>query len=1485
MKRNCGRSRWRPAGAGAALAGLVLLAGAAAAARAQNAPAVRAASRFHPDASFTADSLLRTAAGHVKNGQWAEAIGLYQRVIREFGGTVTKIVPPDLPAGAGTQLFVDARENAHRQLAAMPPEARAVYRRRVDAEADRLYRDGLARRDPAPLRRVVETAFCSSRGDDAADLLGDWAFRDGRFGEALACYRRLVPDAADPNTLRHPDPDVDRARVAAKILLCRAAMGETPPGDAELKAFATQFPDAAGRLAGRNGPLAASVAQAVAADRLAPPPLPDGRWPTFAGAPTRTRVAAAPIDVGSLQWRVKLEPINPVRSVNGPFMIGGRFQPASAPRPDRGLAYFPAVVGDQVVLCDASRLMAYNLGDRPVSDAAAAAAQAEVKVAWDQPLPNAFGGPSARPVYGTPRYTVTGHGDRIFARLGPPGSRIGPSYVVAVRNNREVDGKLLWRRASNDIDLPRKPNGPALPSRSAAFEGTPVADGRNVYVGLTEPGAMIASYVACLDAETGATRWVRFLGEATAPFDQMGGFPTSDDVGTRLLSLAGGTLYYQTNLGALAAIEAETGAIRWIATYPQRDLRGGMASGGRDLNPAIVHDGLVIIAPDDAAEILAFRAGAGTLAWKSPALPEVSHLLGVAGGRLIATGNRVWSLDAATGKVLIYWPQGGAGFPGYGRGVLAGGAIYWPTRETIHVLDLATGLKADRGPIALQQAFGTGGGNLAVGDGYLVVAQEDALVVFCQNSRLIHRFKEAIAAAPGDAANYMRLARVAEATGDDELALSSLDGVLAHAKPAETLDGQPLRDAARGGRHRLLVRAGTAAMRAGRWAEAAKRFEGAAADAPGDREALAARLLWADALDRDRRPKAAVALLQDLLAQERLRGLTVPADDRRTVRADLLIADRLAVLIAAHGTELYADFERQARALLARGRAEGDARLLEEIGRSFPAARAVPEALLALGALRLHPKDARDARPADAARAYRRLLAVAADDPTRARALIGLAEAYAAQGFLVPAREAYDQAQARYPEVRLEPEGGGGGGAAPDRTVASVVAERLAAGPFARLAADRDAPGLPSPLVRLWSAKWSAPARPIAADGVPPAPAAGRVFLAEGSALRPVEPRSGKSAWSADLGDAPVWVGYLADRVLAATATRLVALDVASGEVRWRFDAADPNPVRRVANPFAGARAVEPPKAPRGGPIAGFRVEGNRVYCLRGDRELLALDGESGQVDWSYTPAAGALNSRFWVGPRRVLVQTLSPGAVVVLDTETGTRRAEFAQPEQDEPWARDPMPVDEDHVAVVVDARTVVLLNAETGHRVWTYREASALPRSGPPRLLGSGGRLLVLRDGSELVRLDPASGKKLWGRVLGVEDLSEWPDGIVVDEDRVYCATARSVAAYRLADGEPAWKRQLTGPAAGWALALADRCVAAYPSPLRSFEADGISSLPLVLCRRDTGDLVQRVLFDAPVTALAVRLAPGSIVVATQREGWALGGRPPMDDARAGR
>ena len=56
---------------------------------------------------------------------------------------------------------------------------------------------------------------------------------------------------------------------------------------------------------------------------------------------------------------------------------------------------------------------------------------------------------------------------------------------------------------------------------------------------------------------------------------------------------------------------------------------------------------------------------------------------------------------------------------GLGRGILAGSAVYWPTRERIYVFDQYSGQQV-RQPIELA-ALGLQGGNLVIDDGVLLI--------------------------------------------------------------------------------------------------------------------------------------------------------------------------------------------------------------------------------------------------------------------------------------------------------------------------------------------------------------------------------------------------------------------------------------------------------------------------------------------------------------------------------------------------------------------------------------------------------------------------------------------------------------------------------------------------------------------------------------------------------------------------------------------
>ena len=606
------------------------------------------------------------------------------------------------------------------------------------------------------------------------------------------------------------------------------------------------------------------------------------------------------------------------------------------------------------------------------------------------------------------------------------------------------------------------------------------------------------------------------------------------------------------------------------------------------------------------------------------------------------------------------------------------------------------------------------------------------------------------------------------------------------------------------------------------------------------------------------------------MAEDRLRSINVTAEDgRRTIRSDLLVSDKLTTILQAHGRALYEEFDAKARALFEQGKAGGDARQLEEIGRSYPVAEVVPESLLALGRLSESRK-----KPADAARAYKRLLSAATDDGLRARALLGLAQAYNDQKLYVPARDAYVEALGRYPGQEVEVEDLG-----TTLRVAAIAARKLEEPPFNRMLGDRAEPRLPVPMVRTWRKSFNESVRPIAADGVPPWPEASRVFLARDHRLRPVVLSGSDSPWEVDLGAPVVWVGFLDDRVLAATEQKVVALEPSKGTRLWTFDAGTPAPGKAGPNPFV-RRDAALPAGEADDKLKGFRIVADRLFCLRGDRELLAVAGESGQIDWSFTPLAGELNPNLAVGPQHVVLQTLRTTAghitgasMVVIETASGRRRGEYPQAEGEDPkWERPPLPLDDERVAIVTK-RAVTLFDLSKGTYSWVFQESKDLPKYGAPRLFGDAERLLLVHDGTELIQLEASTGKKRWSRPLGIENVSDRPEALAVDGERVYWVNGATLNGASLRDGALLWTRALTGPNYGWWVDLTQRGVLAFPGAVRR-PGNELEGLPLVFCRRDTGDLVQRLLFPVMVTDVSVALATRGAIVATQSGLWALGG-----------
>ena len=254
-----------------------------------------------------------------------------------------------------------------------------------------------------------------------------------------------------------------------------------------------------------------------------------------------------------------------------------------------------------------------------------------------------------------------------------------------------------------------------------AFDGAPVSDGRRVFVAMRRSDITPRAYVACFDAATGVRQWRTPIGAA----DTIAG-GAADEITHNLLTLVENRIYFNTNLGLVAALDADSGDICWISRYDR--LTGKTFTLGaavplhfdRDPSPCVYHDGLLFVAPADTPAIFALDADTGKMVWQQNQLPDALQLLGVVGKHLIASGERIASLDISSGHVDWAWPESDrAGIRGMGRGVVAGNEIFWPTRNEILCIDPKTGAQT-RPPISLSPL--EGGANLVASQGRLIVA-------------------------------------------------------------------------------------------------------------------------------------------------------------------------------------------------------------------------------------------------------------------------------------------------------------------------------------------------------------------------------------------------------------------------------------------------------------------------------------------------------------------------------------------------------------------------------------------------------------------------------------------------------------------------------------------------------------------------------------------------------------------------------------------
>jgi hypothetical protein len=237
------------------------------------------------------------------------------------------------------------------------------------------------------------------------------------------------------------------------------------------------------------------------------------------------------------------------------------------------------------------------------------------------------------------------------------GVTIAASKVVAVFREEMVclelaTGRVGWTTEEGRLRAAMRSMG-LVP----AFESEAVACGEGF-------SAAVDERVAGFDRVTGEPRWVTFVASPPGPSK------------TRPTLLArDGVLYVQTNLGVVAALDALTGRIGWVARSGAGDVvRGACAP--------VLFEGRLYVLGQQGAEPAVFEAATGSRV----ALPirreinwrQVKQLVGTIGRWLVMAGETtvVVELDSVRAYVLPMAVLAG-------RAAIDGETLYLPTKNEL----------------------------------------------------------------------------------------------------------------------------------------------------------------------------------------------------------------------------------------------------------------------------------------------------------------------------------------------------------------------------------------------------------------------------------------------------------------------------------------------------------------------------------------------------------------------------------------------------------------------------------------------------------------------------------------------------------------------------------------------------------------------------------------------------------------------------------
>ena len=271
------------------------------------------------------------------------------------------------------------------------------------------------------------------------------------------------------------------------------------------------------------------------------------------------------------------------------------------------------------------------------------------------------------------------------------------------------------------------------PYETWSFPVTPTAHEGRVYASGWSIEGYVNSNAACFDLETGEPLWGTLI--ASGQVEQtMFGEQASEPLCTPL-ALVDGVLFVVSQIGCVAAIDADTGRLIWVTEYDTIEVRAakGYFPDHRDIrwenNAPLVEGDVLVATPLDSWAFFGFDRLTGKRLWRASQRlggigteADMRYLVGAEHGRVVlAGGGDVRCVDVASG--LLKWRTAVGTRQVAGRGCIIGGRACVPLDDgTVALFDLERGRLVGQSKLALP-------GNLLPCGRALVVVGSGAVTV------------------------------------------------------------------------------------------------------------------------------------------------------------------------------------------------------------------------------------------------------------------------------------------------------------------------------------------------------------------------------------------------------------------------------------------------------------------------------------------------------------------------------------------------------------------------------------------------------------------------------------------------------------------------------------------------------------------------------------------------------------------------------------